>query len=156
MKIQLILFNIILITSATSCVHKNNSENTITNINTAVQQQKIEQIQLAERTRGFSKSILFTPSSKTTNTNEEIANAKISSAEWKAVSRLAQTLDLSKISDLKSPTTGRHSDRAMAASIIITSNGKEYTSSSFDSGHPPKELKALYNAINGTEKTKNQ
>ncbi|WPO92682.1 hypothetical protein [Chryseobacterium sp. HR92] len=156
MKIQLILFNIILITSATSCVHKNNSENTITNINTAVQQQKIEQIQLAERTRGFSKSILFTPSSKTTNTNEEIANAKISSAEWKAVSRLAQTLDLSKISDLKSPTTGRHSDRAMAASIIITSNGKEYTSSSFDSGHPPKELEALYNAINGTEKTKNQ
>lgn len=157
MKIQLILFNIILITSATtSCVHKNNSENTITNINAAVQQQKIEQIQLAERTRGFSKSILFTPSSKTTNTNEEIANAKISSAEWKAVSRLAQTLDLSKISDLKSPTTGRHSDRAMAASIIITSNGKEYTSSSFDSGHPPKELEALYNAINGTEKTKNQ
>ncbi|KAA2223776.1 hypothetical protein [Chryseobacterium sediminis] len=156
MNIQLILFNIILITSATSCVHKNNSDNSTTNITNAVQQQKIEQIQLAERTRGFSKSIVFTPSLKTTNTNEEIVNAKISSAEWKAVSRLAETLDLSKISDLKSPTTGRHSDRAMAASIIITSNGKEYTSSSFDSGHPPKELEALYNAINGAEKAKNQ
>ncbi|MBB6330815.1 HD-GYP domain-containing protein (c-di-GMP phosphodiesterase class II) [Chryseobacterium sediminis] len=156
MNIQLILFNIILITSATSCVHKNNSENSATNITNAVQQQKIEQIQLAERTRGFSKSIVFTPSLKTTNTNEEIVNAKISSAEWKAVSKFAETLDLSKISDLKSPTTGRHSDRAMAASIIITSNGKEYTSSSFDSGHPPKELEALYNAINGTEKAKNQ
>lgn len=156
MNIQLILFNIILITSATSCVHKNNSENSTTNITNAVQQQKIEQIQLAERTRGFSKSIVFTPSLKTTNANEEIVNTKISSAEWKAVSKLAEALDLSKISDLKSPTTGRHSDRAMAASIIITSNGKEYTSSSFDSGHPPKELEALYNAINGAEKAKNQ
>ncbi|QXU50713.1 hypothetical protein KYG33_06650 [Chryseobacterium sp. D764] len=156
MNIQLVLFNIILITSATSCVHKNNSENNTTNITTAVQQQKIEQIQLAERTRGFSKSIVFTPSLKTTNTNEDIVNTKVSSAEWKVVSKLAETLDLSKISDLQSPTTGRHSDRAMAASIIITSNGKEYTSSSFDSGHPPKELEALYNAINRTEKTKTQ
>ncbi|CAD0219482.1 hypothetical protein [Chryseobacterium sp. JV274] len=156
MNIQLVLFNIILITSATSCVHKNNSENNTTNITTAVQQQKIEQIQLAERTRGFSKSIVFTPSLKTTNTNEDIVNTKVSSAEWKVVSKLAETLDLSKISDLQSPTTGRHSDRAMAASIIITSNGKEYTSSSFDSGHPPKELEALYNAINRTEKTKAQ
>ena len=154
MNIQLVLFTIVLITSATSCVHKNSSENTATNITTAVQRQKIEQIQLAERTRGFSKSIVFTPSSKTTNTNEDIVNAKISSAEWNSVSKLAEAIDLSKISDLPSPTTGRHSDRALAASITITSNGKEYTSSSFDSGHPPKELEALYNAINGSEKTK--
>jgi len=153
MNIQLILFNILLITSATSCVHKTNSENNTT-VTTAVQQQKIEQIQLAERTRGFSKSIVFTSSLKTTNNNEDIVNTKVSPAEWQAVSKLAENLDLSKISDLQSPTTGRHSDRAMAASIIITSNGKEYTSSSFDAGHPPKELEALYNAINGTEKTK--
>lgn len=153
MNIQLIIFNILLITSATSCVHKTNSENNTT-VTTAVQQQKIEQIQLAERTRGFSKSIVFTPSLKTTNNNEDIVNTKVSPAEWQAVSKLAENLDLSKISDLQSPTTGRHSDRAMAASIIITSNGKEYTSSSFDAGHPPKELEALYNAINGTEKTK--
>lgn len=153
MNIQLILFNILLITSATSCIHKTNSENNTT-VTTAVQQQKIEQIQLAERTRGFSKSIVFTPSLKTTNNNEDIVNTKVSPAEWQAVSKLAENLDLSKISDLQSPTTGRHSDRAMAASIIITSNGKEYTSSSFDAGHPPKELEALYNAINGTEKTK--
>lgn len=155
MNIQLILFNILLITSATSCIHKSNSENSTTNVNTTtVQQQKIEQIQLAERTRGFSKSIVFTPSLKTTNNNEDIVNTKVSPAEWQTVSKLAENLDLSKISDLQSPTTGRHSDRAMAASITITSNGKEYTSSSFDSGHPPKELEALYNAINGTEKTK--
>ncbi|MDR3023207.1 hypothetical protein [Chryseobacterium sp.] len=154
MNIQLILFNIILITSATSCVHKNSSENNTKNTTTAVQQQKIEQIQLAERTRGFSKSIVLTSSLKTTNNNEDIVNTKISPAEWQTVSRLAETLDLSKISDLKSPTTGRHSDRAMAAAITIISNGKEYTSSSFDSSHPPKELEALYNAINGTEKSK--
>lgn len=151
---QLILFNIILATSASSCIHKNNNQNNTSNITTATQQQKIEQIQLTERTRGFSRSIIFTPSSKTTNTNEEVANTKISSSEWKAISDLAETIDLSGISDLPSPTTGRHSDRAMASSIIITSSGKEYTSSTFDSGHPPKELEALYNAINGSEKTK--
>jgi len=153
MNIQLILFNIILATSATSCMHKNNSGNNTADISSAVQQQKIERIQLTERTRGFSRNIVFTPSSKQSNINEEITTTKISPAEWQTVSRLAQTIDLSKISDLKAPTTGRHSDRAMIASIIITSNGKEYTSSDFDSGRPPKELEALYKIINGPSKT---
>ncbi|MDR4951164.1 hypothetical protein REB14_03065 [Chryseobacterium sp. ES2] len=156
MNIQLILFNIILATSATSCMHKNNTENNTSNISSAVQQQKIEQIQLIERTRGFSRNIVFTPSSKESNINEEITTTKISPAEWQTVSRLAQTIDLSKISDLKAPTEGRHSDRAMIASIIITSNGKEYTSSDFDSGRPPKELEALYKIINGPNKTETQ
>lgn len=155
MNIQLILFNIILATSATSCMHKNNNENNTSNISSAVQQQKIEQIQLTERTRGFSRNIVFTPSSKESNINEEITNTKISPSEWQAVSKLAQTIDLSKISDLKAPTEGRHSDRAMIASIIITAGGKEYTSSDFDSGRPPKELEALYKAINGPGTTKN-
>ncbi len=154
MNIQLILFTIILTNSATSCMHKNNMENNPANISSSVQQQKIEQIRLTERTRGFSRNIVITPSSKESNINEEIINTKISPAEWQAVSRLAQTIDLSKISDLKAPTTGRHSDRAMIASIIITAGGKEYTSSDFDSGHPPKELEALYKVINGPKKTK--
>ncbi|MEN5307189.1 hypothetical protein ABE425_06705 [Chryseobacterium cucumeris] len=154
MNIQLILFNIILATSATNCMHKNNSENNTQNISSAVQQQKIQQIRLTERTRGFSRDIVFTPSSKESNINEEITTTKISPAEWQMVSRLAQTIDLSKISDLKAPTEGRHSDRAMIASIIITAGGKEYTSSEFDSGRPPKELEALYKAINGPVTTK--
>lgn len=155
MNIQLILFTVILGTSATSCIHRNNSENNTKNITTTVQQQKIEKIekiQLVERTRGFSKSIIVTPSSKESNINEEITNTKIAPAEWKTISQLARTIDLPKIAELKSPTTGRHSDQAMIASIIITSDGKEYTSSDFDSGHPPKELEALYNVINGPEK----
>jgi len=152
MNIQLILFTVILGTSATSCIHKNNSENNTKNITTTVQQQKIEKIQLVERTRGFSRSIIVTPSSKESNINEEITNTKIAPAEWKTISQLAGTIDLPKIAELKSPTTGRHSDQAMMTSIIITSEGKEYTSSDFDSGHPPKELEALYNAINGPEK----
>lgn len=154
MNIQLILFNIILATFATNCMHKNNSENNTQNISSAVQQQKIEQIRLTERTRGFSRDIVFTPSSKESNINEEITTTKISPSEWQMVSRLAQTIDLSKISDLKAPTEGRHSDRAMIASIIITAGGKEYTSSEFDSGRPPKELEALYKAINGPVTTK--
>ncbi|WP_137905564.1 hypothetical protein [Chryseobacterium sp. 2VB] len=154
MNIQLILFNVILATSATNCMHKNNSENNTPNISSAVQQQKIEQIRLTERTRGFSRDIVLTPSSKESNINEEITNTKISTAEWLAVSRLAQNIDLPKISELKSPTTGRYSDQAMISSMIITAGGKEYTSSEFDSGRPPKELEALYKAINGPVTTK--
>ncbi|MEJ5049505.1 hypothetical protein WH221_06670 [Chryseobacterium culicis] len=156
MNIPLILLSTTLAVTSTSCIHKNNSENTSSNITTEVQQQKIEQVQLIERTRGFSRSIVVTPSSKASNINEEITNTKLSPAEWQAVSKLAGNIDLSKISDLKAPTTGRHSDRAMIASMIITSGGKEYTSSDFDSGNPPKELEALYNIINGPKKTETQ
>ncbi len=154
MNIQLILFNIILTaTTATSCMHKNNSD-TATSITNAVQKQKIEKIQLTERTRGFSKSLLFTSSGKTINTNEEVVNATMSPSEWSTVTKLAETIDLSKISGLQSPTNGRNSDRALASTIIITSNGTEYTSATFDSGFPPKELQALYNAIIASDKTK--
>ncbi|WP_126651452.1 hypothetical protein [Chryseobacterium aureum] len=154
MNIQLILFNIILTaTTATSCMHKNNSD-TSTSITNAVQKQKIEKIQLTERTRGFSKSLLFTSSGKTINTNEEVVNATMSPSEWSTVTKLAETIDLSKISGLQSPTNGRNSDRALASTIIITSNGTEYTSATFDSGFPPKELQALYNVIIASDKTK--
>lgn len=156
MNIPLILLSTTLAVTTTSCIHKNNSENTSSNITTTVQQQKIEQVQLIERTRGFSRSIVVTPSSKASNINEEITNTKLSPAEWQAVSKLAGNIDLSKISDLKAPTTGRHSDRAMIASMIIISGGKEYSSSDFDSGNPPKELEALYNVINGPKKTETQ
>ena len=154
MNIQLILFNIILATSATNCMHKNNSENNTQNISSAVQQQKIEQIRLTERTRGFSRDIVFLLPQKNPILTKKSLLLKYLPAEWQMVSRLAQTIDLSKISDLKAPTEGRHSDRAMIASIIITAGGKEYTSSEFDSGRPPKELEALYKAINGPVTTK--
>ncbi|MGH1517794.1 hypothetical protein [Chryseobacterium sp. JK1] len=112
-----------------------------------IQQQKIEKIELTEQTRGFRRSIVLTPASKTINTNEEVVSSKIASSEWAKISKLVETIDLKQISRLQSPTTGRNSDRALASSIIITSEGTEYTSSSFDSGKPPKELEALYNAI---------
>jgi hypothetical protein len=156
MNIQLILLTLILTaTTTTSCIHKNNSEHTTGAVN-AVQKQKIEQIQLTEVTRGFSKKLVFTPSAKTINTNEETVSSKISPAEWSTVHKLAEAIDLSKISGLQSPTTGRSSDRALASTITITSHGTEYTSATFDSGYPPKELEALYKAIIASDKTKNR
>ncbi|RQO35533.1 hypothetical protein DBR39_17715 [Chryseobacterium sp. KBW03] len=154
MNIQLILFNVILGISSTSCMHQNNRGNNEANITSEVQKQRIEKIQLTERTRGFSKSIVLTSASKMVNTNEVIDNSKTAPSEWKNISKLAESISLSKIADLPSPTTGRHSDRALAATIIITSNGTDYTSGSFDSGYPPKELEALYNAIMGTQSEK--
>ncbi|WP_142719819.1 hypothetical protein [Chryseobacterium rhizoplanae] len=71
----------------------------------------------------------------------------MSLSEWENISRQAEALNLSKISDLQSPTTGRYTDRALAATIIITSNGVTYTSATFDAGIPPKELEALYNTL---------
>ncbi|RTZ46319.1 hypothetical protein EJ377_18340 [Chryseobacterium arthrosphaerae] len=42
-------------------------------------------------------------------------------SEWNNIARQAEALDLSKISDLQSPTTGRFSDQALSSTFIITS-----------------------------------
>lgn len=152
MKLQIILMHFIFIFLNTGCIHQN--KNNSKKITAEAKQEKIEKIQLTEQTRGFSESIVIIPASKATASNgKEPVNTPLSTSEWENISKLAEALDLSAISNLTSPTTGRHSDQALSATIIITSNGTTYTSASFDAGHPPKELEALYNAIQKTKKS---
>lgn len=114
--------------------------------------EKIEKIEITEKTRGTNRVISFTPISKTVSINGNITITKLSSIEWENIMKQAATIDLSKISLLESPTTNRYSDRALSSSISIISNKENYQSSDFDAGNPPKELNILYNTLIGSSK----
>lgn len=144
MKAFIISVNIILVLSSIHCQNQSKSGSTEKNLTINTQQAKIEKIELTEQTRGFHTTIILTPQSKTTSFNGEENKSPISPSEWKNISQQAAAIDLSKISTLEAPTSGRHSDQAMISTLIITSNGTTYTSANFDSGNPPKELKPLY------------
>lgn len=155
MKLQFIIINIITILSIISCINQNKNNVNSKNSTKIIKQKKIEKIELTERTRGTNRSVVYTPNLITARLNGDSTQTAMSLSEWENISRQAETLDLSKISNLQSPTTGRYTDRALAATIIITSNGITYTSATFDSGIPPKELEALYNTLqNPKEKQK--
>ncbi|MFZ4929315.1 hypothetical protein [Chryseobacterium sp. Mn2064] len=147
MKTHFIIINIITILSTRSCLNQNKNITNSKNLTKITKQQKIEKIELTERTRGTNRSVVYTPNLIIATLNGDSTQTAMSLSEWENISKQAETLDLSKISDIKSPTTGRYSDRALATTIIITSNGVTYTSASFDSGIPPKELEALYNSL---------
>lgn len=111
------------------------------------QQLKIEKIELKEQTRGTRRFTTFTPTSKIVSLNDNVTTFSLSTDEWKKITEQVNQIELSKISTLQSPTSARFSDGALSASISITSGDKIYTSSGFDSGFPPKELKKLYTTI---------
>lgn len=144
MKILIASINIILVLSGIHCQNQSKNVNIEKNINATPQKTKIEKIELTEQTRGFHTIITFTPKSKISSFNGEKKQASMSPSDWERISRQAAAIDLSKISTLEAPTSGRHSDQAMISNLIITSNGTTYTSANFDSGNPPKELKSLY------------
>jgi hypothetical protein len=147
MKSQFIIINIITILSTIGCINQNKNEVNSKNLTKITKQQKIEKIELTERTRGTNRSVVYTPNLIAATLNGDSTQTTMPIAEWENISKQVEALDLSKISDLQSPTTGRYTDRALAATIIITSNGVTYTSASFDSGIPPKELEALYDTL---------
>lgn len=144
MKTLITSLNIILVLSSIHCQNQSKNANIEKNVNANTQKTKIEKIELTEQTRGFHTIITLTPKSKTSSFNGEEKQSLMSSSDWERITKQAAAIDLPKISTLEAPTTGRHSDQAMIATLMITSNGTIYTSASFDSGNPPKELKALY------------
>lgn len=147
MKLQFIIINTIAILSIISCINQNKNNISSKNSIKIEKQKKIEKIELTERTRGTNRSVAYTPNLITATFNGDSTQTAMPLSEWENISKQAEALDLTKISNLQSPTTGRYSDRALASTIIITSNGITYTSATFDSGIPPKELEALYNTL---------
>jgi hypothetical protein len=58
-----------------------------------------------------------------------------------------EEVDLSMLPKLKAPTEKRTYDAAAHATLKITVDGKTYSTSSFDHGFPPEEIKTLCNKI---------
>jgi hypothetical protein len=147
MKIQalLILFSLTNI----KCIPQQKEENhkKLSTVNQKMQ--KVDKVELKEQTRGSNRIIVFEPTFFNTSLNGNTTKTEISTADWENIVKQANLIDLSKISTYESPTTGRFSDRALSSTIIITSGGKTYESSTFDAGIPPKELEGLYQLLQG-------
>lgn len=138
----IILTFLFLTTGCISLNKKNNNES-----NQVQRKEIINKIELTEQTRGTNRLITFNENTLGVNLNGNNKTSPFTSSEWKTITQEALLIDLEKISTYESPTTGRHSDAALASTIIITSNGKTYNSATFDSGRPPAQLQALYNKL---------
>ncbi|MCJ7933470.1 MAG: hypothetical protein MUW56_07495 [Chryseobacterium sp.] len=147
MKPQILLIILFLPLIHTNCTSQKKDTKTDNKASINVKQSKIEKIELKEQTRGTDRMTTYTPTSRVASLNGEVTTSAISSEAWQKITTEVNAIDLSKISALESPTTGRFTDRALSSFISITVDGKVYTSSTFDSGTPPKELEGLYREI---------
>jgi hypothetical protein len=66
---------------------------------------------------------------------------------WREILINIESIDLESLQKLEAPTGKRLFDGAAHATLKITIDGKTYSTSSFDHGFPPEELKTLCDII---------
>lgn len=113
-------------------------------------QKEIISIKYQAFSRGFFQEVLLSEQELIIHSDREYKNAKthkISKKEWEEFMRLLSAIDVNELPKLKAPTAKRLYDGAPHASLTIEKKGETTTSSSFDHGHPPKQLKALVDYI---------
>ncbi|WP_143055611.1 uL22 family ribosomal protein [Flavobacterium terrigena] len=114
-------------------------------------QSTVPTIYYEANTRGFfmavkvENQLLYT--SKERDFKAYSSEMKISDADWKEISALANAVDLEKVKDMKWPTEKRYYDGAPHANIIFESKGVKYPANGFDHGYPPVEVEKLVNKI---------
>lgn len=94
-------------------------------------------------TRGRAENITLKGSSLQYKTNQKSIFINLTKEQQEKVNIEISKINLNEINNLKAPTDKRFYDGAMHTSILIKSNSKEYTSTTFDDTNPPIELKAL-------------
>lgn len=129
------------------CTAQEKEKSAATNTTTKLTKQTVQKVELEELTRGTNKVLVFTSDSKNVTHNGTETKRNFSGTEWDQVVKAINAIDLEKIDTYEGPTTARFYDGALAATIRIHKDGKVYTSQSFDSGQPPKELAALYKLL---------
>lgn len=67
--------------------------------------------------------------------------------QWKELVDLAKKIKLEDLSLFKAPTNKREFDGAAFANLKVFIDDIEYTSTNFDRGNPPSEIKNLVNYI---------
>ncbi|AOW08661.1 hypothetical protein [Flavobacterium gilvum] len=83
-----------------------------------------------------------------TNTrNGKPVSNSLTDAQWNALIKEFQKVNLEEIPSLKAPTKKRFHDGAAMANLKITYKGKNYESQTFDNGFPPEKIKNLVNKI---------
>lgn len=96
--------------------------------------------------RGFFQEVLLSEKNIIFYDDRGYKSAKtyeLSKKEQAEFQQLLSVLDIKGLPKLKAPTAKRLYDGAPHASLTINQNGTSTSSSTFDHGHPPKQLKAL-------------
>ena len=105
----------------------------------STQNKAIEKVVYSASTRGSSIQVVIIPNQLTVN--EKVV--EISAKNWKSLTRIIKTVDLENLSILEAPSQNRFRDAALAAELKIVTAEESFTSSQFDHGNPPEELKAI-------------
>ncbi|SDS44913.1 hypothetical protein [Gramella sp. MAR_2010_147] len=101
-------------------------------------------------TRGSSTMYTVTPKKvtvKSTGLNADENSNNIAADDWSALIEITNTIDVSKMSQLKAPSDSRASDAALHAILSVRKNDTIYKTNSFDHGNPPEDVKPLVEAI---------
>lgn len=113
-------------------------------------QKEITSVKYQAFSRGFFQEVLISEKNIIFHDDRDYKNAKtqkISKKEWEEFMRLLSVIDVEALPKLKAPTAKRLYDGAPHATLTIEKKGQTTSSSSFDHGHPPKQLKALVDYI---------
>ncbi|MGJ8666202.1 MAG: hypothetical protein ACSHW7_07550 [Patiriisocius sp.] len=107
---------------------------------------KIEAVTYEASTRGFYKKIVATQDaliiSNTRNEKDNIQNPMAAST-WETINTKIREIELKKMESLQRPSTDSYFDGAASATLNIATKENDYTSTPFDAGNPPEELKQL-------------
>ena len=147
MKLLFSLLALILINK--ECENKNSSSESnkteIVNSDKSNDQQKEYTIEYSAISRGIFKEITINNSSitvkKDRNTNP--VTKKCSNEIWSKLTHILDEVDLKMLPELEAPTQKRLYDGAAHATLKVIVDGETYTTSSFDHGFPPEEIKDL-------------
>ncbi|MGQ2983721.1 hypothetical protein [Flavobacterium sp.] len=74
---------------------------------------------------------------------------KTDSAEWDDLLAATEKISLEKMEIFEVPSKKHQFDGALAATLKVIVDGKEYQTATFDHGNPPAEIKDLVNDITG-------
>ncbi len=145
-----LLFSLLaLIFTTKECENKNSSNESskteIVNSEKANAQEKEYTIEYSAISRGTFKEIKINNSSITVkkDRNSKPVTKECTKEIWSNFTKTLDEVDLKMLSELKAPTQKRLFDGAAHATLKVKVDGETYTTSSFDHGFPPEEIKEL-------------
>lgn len=145
-----LLFSLLaLILTTKECENKNSnnesSEMEIVNSEKANIQQKEYTIEYSAISRGIFKEITIDNSGITVkkDRNSKPVTKECTNELWSKLTKTLDEIDLKMLPKLKAPTQKRLFDGAAHATLKVIVGGETYTTSSFDHGFPPEEIKEL-------------
>ena len=145
MKVITMIFLTLFMAKGCTNEYQNNLENTV--------------VQYTANTRGFFQKVIISNKkmsiSRDRNGNTPMEQFDISDKDWNELVKYFQKINLEEIPNLKDPTQKRFYDGAAIADLKIRFEDKNYETTQFDHGFPPKEIEEFVNKIVSLAKPKN-